>query len=106
MTVESYRDCARFIAVTGNALPEATAELADNDALLDQVVAELHAAKAKQAKGKGSKQRGKGKKRDLDDLIKNAVRAGILAAIARAPFGSSSTGCSSRVRARMRSSRS
>jgi len=69
MVVESYRNCARFITVTGDALPEATAELADNDKLLDQVVAELD-----KAKGKGSKQRGKGqrkKKRDLDDLIKN-----------------------------------
>src|SRR5262249_7520997 len=74
MTVESYRNCERFITITGNALSEATAELADNDALLDQVVSELDAAKAKQAKGKGSKQGGKGqrsKKPDLDDLIKN-----------------------------------
>src|SRR5262245_33791756 len=41
MTVESYRNCERFITITGNALPEATAELADNDALVDQVVGEL-----------------------------------------------------------------
>ena len=77
MTVEAYRNCERFISVTGDALPEATAELADNDALLDQVVAELDAVKAKQAKSKARQAKGKGgkgqrnKKLDLDDLIKN-----------------------------------
>jgi primase-polymerase (primpol)-like protein len=76
MTVESYRNCARFITITGDALPEATLELGDNDALLDQVVKDLDAAKtkAKQAKGKGGKQGGKGKRKkklDLDDIIKN-----------------------------------
>jgi len=76
MTVESYRNCARFITITGDALPEATAELADNDALIEKVVAELDKAKAKakQARGRGGKQGGKGKRKkklDLDDIIKN-----------------------------------
>jgi hypothetical protein len=50
MTVETYRKCERFIAVTGNALPEATTQLADGDALIDDVVAELDAANENQAK--------------------------------------------------------
>src|SRR5262249_53644165 len=68
MSVEAYRNCERFITVTGDALPEATAELADNDALLEQVVKELDAAKKKQKKPKRKQRK---KKLDLDDLIKN-----------------------------------
>jgi len=79
MTVESYRNCERFITITGDALPEATSELADNDALVDQVVKDLDKAKAEarrkgEGKGKGGKQGSKGKhgkKLDLDDIIKN-----------------------------------
>jgi hypothetical protein len=75
MTIETYRKAERFIAVTGNALPEATAQLANEDALIDEIVAKLDAAK--QAKStKSSKARGKRKKGklDLDDLIRNGER--------------------------------
>ena len=36
MSIETYRRAERFIAVTGNALPEAASELADGDALIDE----------------------------------------------------------------------
>jgi hypothetical protein len=68
MTVETYRGCERFVAVTGNALPEATAQLADNDRLVDEIVAKLDAA-AKKAKAAGKPKHNR--KLDLDDLIKN-----------------------------------
>jgi hypothetical protein len=55
-------------------LPEATAQLADNDRLIDEIVAELDIAKARgkerKARRKKRKARGNGKL-DIDDLIKN-----------------------------------
>jgi primase-polymerase (primpol)-like protein len=57
MTIETYRKAERFIAVTGNALPEAAKLLADSDVLVDEIVAELDAA-AQQAK-QGTRQRNK-----------------------------------------------
>jgi predicted P-loop ATPase len=72
MSIETYRRTERFIAVTGNALPEAAAALADDDALVDQLVAELDAANGKTRRAK-SASAGKSKRRrqlDLDDLIK------------------------------------
>jgi hypothetical protein len=69
MSIESYRRAERFITVTGEALPQAASQLADIDALMDEVVANLDAAnkKAKAAKpGRAGK-----KKRDLDDVIRN-----------------------------------
>ena len=68
MTVETYRKAERYITVTGDALPEAATQLADNDELIDEVVAELDKAKA--GKKRTHKARGKGKL-DIDDLIKN-----------------------------------
>jgi hypothetical protein len=69
MTIETYRRAERFITITGNALPEAAAQLADNDALIDEVIAELDkaAAKKKARKGTGSRKR----KIELDDVILN-----------------------------------
>jgi hypothetical protein len=69
MSVESYRRAERFITVTGDALPQAATQLADIDALMDDVVAKLDIAnkKAKAAKGGTAK----ASKLDLDDLIKN-----------------------------------
>ena len=69
MTVETYRGCERFVAVTGDALPEAAAQLADNDRLVDEIVAKLDAA-AKKAKAAGSQQR-RQRKINLDDIIRN-----------------------------------
>ena len=54
MSIETYRGCERFIAVTGNALPESAHELAAGDELIDQVVAELDAAKETKAKSAGA----------------------------------------------------
>lgn len=67
MTIESYRRAERFITVTGDALPQAATQLADIDALMDEVVAKLDAAN-KKAKAKGKK---RPKKLDLDDVIRN-----------------------------------
>ena len=67
MTIETYRECERFIAVTGNALPEATTRLADGDALIDDVVAKLDAAKQKTKQTKSTRKQ----KLDLDDIIRN-----------------------------------
>jgi len=69
MTLETYRQCERFIAVTGNALPEAADELADGDALIDDVVAKLDAAKTKQAKW--SKKSSRKRQLDLDGVLRN-----------------------------------
>jgi hypothetical protein len=71
MTIETYRDCERFITVTGNALPEATTQIADDHGLIDEVVAKLDEAakKAKQASGKTK--RARSRKLDLDDIVKN-----------------------------------
>jgi primase-polymerase (primpol)-like protein len=44
-SVEVYRNCARLITVTGNRISPALDRLADVDAIADQVVAELDAAK-------------------------------------------------------------
>ena len=65
-----FRD--KFITVTGNALPGTPDQLADGDALLDDIVSKLDAAKQKKAKSAGTTT-GKKKKQalDLDDLIKN-----------------------------------
>jgi hypothetical protein len=70
MSIETYRGCERFVAVTGNALPEAAAQLADGDALIDDVVAKLDAA-AKKAKSQNGSKRARKQKLDLDDIINN-----------------------------------
>jgi hypothetical protein len=67
MTLETYRGCERFIAVTGNALPGTATKLADNDQLVDEIIAELDAAN----KTKGQKKQHQQKQLDLDDLIRN-----------------------------------
>ena len=53
MKIESYRRCERFITVTGNILPGAPDQIADGDALLDQTVARLDAAKPSRPRGPG-----------------------------------------------------
>jgi hypothetical protein len=70
MTIESYRQAERFIAITGNALPEATAKIADENGLIDEVVAKLDAA-AKKAKTQGGPKQKKRRKLDLDDIVRN-----------------------------------
>src|SRR5262249_5746690 len=73
MTIETYRQAERFIVVTGNALPEAAAQLANGDALMEEVVAKLDEAakKAKSGKGQSGGKRTRKQKLDLDDLIRN-----------------------------------
>jgi hypothetical protein len=75
MTVETYRQAERFVVVTGNALPEATAQLANGDALMEEVVAKLDEA-AKKARGKNDGKSKQGGKRNLnlDDIIRNGER--------------------------------
>jgi hypothetical protein len=76
VSVEVYRDCARFIAVTGDQLSPALDQLADLHTIADQVVAELDAAKqAKQSMPAVRAQEGKPHQRDLDDIIKNGCGA-------------------------------
>jgi hypothetical protein len=72
MSLETYRNCERFITVTGNALPGTPAVIADDKGLIDEVVAKLDAA-AKKAKAQGgtTKQKKRSLKLDLDDIIKN-----------------------------------
>ncbi len=87
MTIETYRKAERYITVTGNALPGTPNQIADGDALLDQMVTRLDALKrqqAKQTRGAGATKQAKGKKKtgtkstgtkagalDLDDIVKN-----------------------------------
>lgn len=67
-SIEIYRKAGRYITVTGDALPEAAQQLADNDRLIDELVVELDNAKA----GKKRTRKAHGKdKPDVDDLIKN-----------------------------------
>jgi hypothetical protein len=69
MSLESYRRAERYITVTGDALPGTATQLADINALMDDVVSKLDAANKKTAK---TGQAGKRKKPlDLDDLIRN-----------------------------------
>jgi predicted P-loop ATPase len=70
MTIETYRQAERFIVVTGNALPEAAAQLADGDALLEDVVAKLDAA-AKKAKNQKGAKRARKQQLDVDDVVRN-----------------------------------
>src|SRR5262249_40798317 len=72
MSIEFFRRAERFITVTGNALPGTTSELADIDALLDEIFAEVDSANRKAKAGKAKDATGKQKRKlDLDDVIKN-----------------------------------
>jgi Virulence-associated protein E-like domain len=70
MTIETYRACERFIAVTGNALPQSAASIAGDNGLIDEVVAQLDEV-AKKAKQGSSKSKHARRKLDLDDIVKN-----------------------------------
>ena len=54
VSVETYRNCERYITVTGNALEGTPETLADISSFADAVVAELGAAKAGKKKSNGS----------------------------------------------------
>jgi Protein of unknown function (DUF3631) len=70
VSVEVYRNCERFITVTGDQIPPAPGQLVDIDAVADQVVAELDAAK--QAKRRNPVLHSlEPHGRDLADIIKN-----------------------------------
>jgi hypothetical protein len=72
-SVEIYRNCERFITVTGDQISTDLDQLADIDLVANQVVAELEAA-AKQAKllhPLPGPHDGKLHERDLADIIKN-----------------------------------
>jgi hypothetical protein len=73
MSIETYRQCERFVAVTGNALPEASMVLAAADGLIEEVVAELDAAAAAAQANpspKGRRRRRRGAL-NLEDIIRN-----------------------------------
>jgi hypothetical protein len=69
MSIETYRRAERYITITGNALPTSMMELADGDALIDDVVAKLDQIKEKQPRG-GAESKAR-VKINLDDLIRN-----------------------------------
>jgi len=72
MSIETYRNCARYITVTGDALPGVNNTCANIDALLDEVVAELDAQeKGEQGEPKSQPKLKPKRKFDLDDIIKN-----------------------------------
>jgi len=84
MSVETYRNCARYITITGDALPGVNGTCADIDALMDEVVAALDAQKEGEGGGDGGsdnepepepkpgpKRQRKPTRDDLDDIIKN-----------------------------------
>ncbi|MBR0861204.1 DUF3631 domain-containing protein [Bradyrhizobium sp. YCK136] len=69
-SVEVYRDCERFITVTGEQISPGLDRLADIDTVVDQVVVELDAAK----RARGQKPVvgfGESHGRDVADIIKN-----------------------------------
>jgi len=71
-SVEVYRNCERFITVTADQLAPGLDQLADIDAVADQVVAEFDAAKqTKQPNPPLRVHDGKRNDRDLADIIKN-----------------------------------
>jgi hypothetical protein len=65
-SVEVYRDCERYIAVTGNTLTPDVEQLGNIDALCDQVVAEFD-----QKKPPPQQPAPNGDGRSLEDLIQN-----------------------------------
>jgi putative DNA primase/helicase len=76
VSVEIYRNCERFIAVTGNWISADLDRLADMDSIADQVVAELDAAKqGKQPQPLLRAHDGKPHQRELADIIKNGCGA-------------------------------
>jgi hypothetical protein len=71
VSVEVYRNCERFITVTGDQISPALDQLADIDAVADQIVTELEAAKqAKRSQPVFRVDDGKCE-RDLADVVKN-----------------------------------
>jgi hypothetical protein len=68
VSVEFYRDCERFITVSGNQV--GNAGLADIDAPFDELLAELAGKKKEKTESK-SENRSENKKHDLKSLIKN-----------------------------------
>jgi predicted P-loop ATPase len=81
MSIETYRNCARYITVTGDALPGANDTCADIDALMNEVVAALDVQEEEEKEEEssedepepkpGPKLKPKRRKLDLDDIIKN-----------------------------------
>jgi predicted P-loop ATPase len=74
MSVETYRQAERFIVVTGNILPGAIDQIADDNGLMDEVVAKLDAAAKKAKAQSGTAKQKKRRKLDLDDIVKNGER--------------------------------
>ena len=86
MKIETYRRCERFITVTGNILPGAPDQLADGDALLDETVARLDAAKQAGQGGQGrpegrSRAKGKEEASSISTTSSRTAKAAISPAI-------------------------
>ncbi|MBR0749117.1 DUF3631 domain-containing protein [Bradyrhizobium japonicum] len=73
-SVELYRNCERFITVTGDQISPALAQLLDIDCVVDQVVAELDTAKRVARQKKVLALRGSDG-REFADIIKNGCGA-------------------------------
>jgi hypothetical protein len=74
MSLETYRNCERFITVTGNGLPGTPVAIADDNGVLDEVVSKFdEAAKKAKAQGGAAKQQQKSRSRkpNVDDVVKN-----------------------------------
>jgi hypothetical protein len=71
MSIETYRRAERYITVTGDVLPGTAMQLADIDALMDDVVSKLDKANKKSTKTGQPKTSKRAKALDLDDLIRN-----------------------------------
>jgi hypothetical protein len=74
---ETYREAERFIIITGNQLSNAPDQLADIDEVMDQVVAELDALKAKGKKGREQTETdGDERSTDAEDKLDRIIRDG------------------------------
>jgi uncharacterized protein DUF3631 len=71
MSVELYRKAERYICITGRELSTSMTELANIDALLDDLLAELDGTKQKKSTTNGAGTTAAGRKHDLDSLIKD-----------------------------------
>ena len=103
-SVEVYRDCERFITVTGEQIAPACDRLADIDTVLDKVVAELDTAK--QAKNRSKSWDSVSGMGRTSPTSSRTAAARASAATKAARSGSSSTRCLSKEKRRMRLRRS
>lgn len=72
VSCELYRNCERYIVMTGNRLEDSPAELLNVDEILDQTLTELDQKKPKKEKGSSASSTSGGSQGgDIEDLIKH-----------------------------------